>query len=51
MTTLSLPEIRDTVEEMLAVFERDENRFYVLIDITHQLHAELTEAMAADNDD
>lgn len=44
----SLTELVDRVDEMIATFEHDENRFYVVIDIAHQLRDELQQLITLD---
>jgi len=48
MDTLSHAEIIPVVEQLIATLEDDENRFYVAIEVLHQLHAELTRILADD---
>ena len=41
----SLTDLLERVDEIIATLEHDENRFYVVIDIAHQLRDELAQIM------
>lgn len=41
----SLADLLERVDEIIAALEIEENRFYVVIDIAHQLRDELTQIM------
>lgn len=48
MDLLPPTEILDTLDAIIASLEVDENRFYVAIDIAHQLRDELTQIVEQD---
>lgn len=41
----SLTDLLERVDEIINTLEQDDNRFYVVIDIAHQLRDELTQIM------
>jgi hypothetical protein len=45
MNTTSLYELLERVDDFIAALEQDENRFYVAIDLAHQLRDELSQTI------
>jgi hypothetical protein len=51
MDLSSLAEMLDRLDQMIASFEQDENRFYVIIDLAYQMRDELRQTIALDPDE
>lgn len=51
MDISSLTELLERVDEIIITLEPDENRFYVVLDLAHQLRDELTQLIALDPDE
>lgn len=44
----SSEDLLDQLDELISMFEQDENRFYVVLDIAHQLRDELSQVVDRD---
>lgn len=51
MDILPIDEILDLMDQIVASLARDENRYYVVIDLAHQLRDELTQVIAINSDE
>ena len=49
MTQPSYDDLLQSVDEFISVLEQDENRFYVVLDLAHQLRDEFISATGVDN--
>jgi hypothetical protein len=50
MDILPLDELVDQMDQIIASLDQDENRFYVVLDLAHQLRDELSQVIASDSD-
>ena len=51
MDILPVAELLDLVDQIVASLDQDENRFYVVLDLAHQLRDELSQVIEMDSDD
>lgn len=51
MDHLSASEIFESLDAIIAALEADEHRFYIVLDIAHQLRDELSETLQRDEDE
>lgn len=51
MDLSSLTEMLERLDQMIASFEQDENRFYLILDLAYQMRDELRQSIALDPDD
>lgn len=52
MDTLSYVDLIDQVDQLIVALEADENRFYLVLELAHQLRDELENAtLPSDSDD
>lgn len=47
----SLSEMISRIDEIISALDQDENRFYIIIDLAHQLREELHLAISVDPED